>query len=135
MNDGSLLNNEYSWSTRSNVIYLDIPVNTGFSFSTSSDVDRVYNDDITSDETVASIKTFFKIFPDLNKNSFFVASQGYGGHFTPQVALKILEDKDHVWRSHFAGIIVGNPLVSFEANLDARAEAHWGFQLISKRVW
>lgn len=135
MSDGSLLNNEYSWSTRSNVVYLDLPVNTGFSFSTSSDADRVYNDDVSSDESLASITAFFKIFPDLTNNPFFVASEGYGGHFAPQVALKILEQEDTVITTHFAGIIVGNPLVNFKANLIAQAETRWGFQLISKRVW
>ncbi|XP_010486643.1 PREDICTED: serine carboxypeptidase-like 49 [Camelina sativa] len=87
-NNMSLAWNEYGWDQVSNLLYVDQPVGTGFSFTTDKS-------DIRHDETGVSndlydfLQAFFKEHPKLAKNDFYITGESYAGHYIPAFASRV----------------------------------------------
>lgn len=73
-----LLNRKYSWHINHNIIYIDNPVGTGFSF-TESDDGYAKNEVDVGANLLLGLQQFFLLFPELQKNEFFVTGESYGG--------------------------------------------------------
>ncbi|OIW05826.1 hypothetical protein TanjilG_23612 [Lupinus angustifolius] len=84
----SLVWNEYGWDKASNIIFVDQPIGTGFSYSSD-------DDDIRTDETGVSndlydfLQAFFKEHPQFSKNDFFITGESYAGHYIPALASRV----------------------------------------------
>jgi len=84
----SLSLNPYSWNEVANVIWIDQPVGTGYSYA-----DHVT--DYTVDETQIAedlyefLQTFFAQNPQYN-HDFFVFGESYAGHYIPAVGKRIV---------------------------------------------
>ena len=75
----SLRANEFAWNKKANVIYLESPFEVGYSFSKSKD--NVWNDVKSADDVVQFLYIFFaEMFPQYQKNAFYIAAESYGGH-------------------------------------------------------
>ncbi|KAI1933008.1 carboxypeptidase C [Ophidiomyces ophidiicola] len=81
-----LVYNPHAWNSNASVIFLDQPVNTGFSYSTSS----VSNTAAASKDVYAFLKMFFQQFPEYSKLPFHIAGESYAGHYIPQFGADIL---------------------------------------------
>ncbi|XP_024982066.1 serine carboxypeptidase-like [Cynara cardunculus var. scolymus] len=87
-NNLSLVWNDYGWDKVSNIIFVDQPTGTGFSYSSS-------DQDIRSDETGVSndlynfLQAFFKAHPDYVNNDFYITGESYAGHYIPALAARI----------------------------------------------
>ncbi|GAB0132999.1 hypothetical protein EsDP_00001419 [Epichloe bromicola] len=88
--NGQLVRNEFSWNSNASVIFLDQPVNTGFSYS-SSDVSTTK---AAAKDVYALMTLFFKQFPEYSKQDFHIAGESYAGHYIPILAAEILSHKD-----------------------------------------
>lgn len=82
---------EYSWHTNHNLIYIDSPVGTGYSF-TESDSGYSKNQDDIAQNLLRAIKQFFSLFPYLQKNEFFVGGESYAGKYVPALGYAIHQD-------------------------------------------
>ncbi len=71
----------YSWNTVANVIYIDQPVGTGYSYSSSPTSDDT-NELQVGEEVYQFLMTWFKRFPQFIGRKFFVTGESYGGHCT-----------------------------------------------------
>jgi len=127
-----LVDNPYAWNRFANVVFVEQPVGVGFSYSSVPYSD--YGDDTAAEDNLLTIEAFFNIFPERQSNDLFLASESYGGHYIPQLALRLLDSQLSV-RSRLRGILVGNPWVSFGSGFVARAHAFWGYQLIPAPLW
>eukprot|EP00253_Pinus_taeda_P035098 PITA_35098 len=81
----------HSWTKVSNIIFLDSPVGTGFSYSNTS------TDYLTGDFKAASdIHTFliqwFEAFPEFLSNPFYVGGDSYSGIIIPLVVNEIANE-------------------------------------------
>ncbi|KIO24205.1 hypothetical protein M407DRAFT_77252 [Tulasnella calospora MUT 4182] len=77
--------NKYGWNEFANMIFLDQPVNVGFSYG-----DRTINNTPAAAEDVyAFLQIFLDGFPKYSKTSFSVAAESYGGHYAPHIASTI----------------------------------------------
>lgn len=75
---GKLQANPYSWTTASNIIFLESPAFVGFSYSnTSSDI--VTGDQRTAQDALQFLLGFFQRFPAYDGRPFWVAGESYGG--------------------------------------------------------
>jgi carboxypeptidase C (cathepsin A) len=126
-----LVRNPFSWTTVSNMVFLEQPVGVGFSYKTKEQL--AFNDFRASNDNLLSIKAFFEKFPEKQRLGFYIASESYGGHYIPQWALQVLDDA--TLRHNFKGILVGNPFTSFASGTIAMANVLWGLQLIPKPAW
>lgn len=89
--DGKLVSREFSWHTNHNIIYIDSPVGTGFSFTDSPSGYAKSSNDVAR-ELLSALQQFFLLFPNLQKNDFFVSGESYGGKFAIALSHAIHKD-------------------------------------------
>ena len=74
--------NQYSFNTYANMLYVDQPIGTGFSYGTDS---------VTSTVTAAPyvwtlLQAFYAQFPQYENRDFGIFTESYGGHYGPEFA-------------------------------------------------
>ena len=80
--------NPFSWSAEHNLLYIDNPVGTGFSFAQSPEAYHSRLEDSTED-LYRFLQQFYQMFPELRLNQFFPFGESYAGKYVPSLAYKI----------------------------------------------
>lgn len=96
--------NEFSWNNNASVIFLDQPVNVGYSYSSGS----VSNTVAAGKDIYALLTLFFKQFPEYSKQTFHISGESYAGHYIPVFAAEILSHKKR--NINLQSILIGNGL-------------------------
>lgn len=96
--------NDFSWNANASVIFIDQPVNTGYSYSGSS----VSNTVAASKDIYALLSLFFHSFPEYSQQPFHIAGESYAGHYIPVFANEILTHKNR--NINLQSIAIGNGL-------------------------
>ena len=80
--------NPYRWSANHNVLYIDNPVGTGFSFT---DHFEAYPNSIeeSTEDLFVFLQQFLLMFPELQKVEFYPFGESYAGKYVPALAHKI----------------------------------------------
>ncbi|KAG7290774.1 hypothetical protein NEMBOFW57_000777 [Staphylotrichum longicolle] len=99
-----VVNNEFSWNNNASVIFLDQPVNVGYSYSGSS----VSNTIAAGKDVYALLTLFFHQFPEYAKQDFHIAGESYAGHYIPVFTSEILAHKNR--NINLKSILIGNGL-------------------------
>ncbi|KDP35359.1 hypothetical protein JCGZ_10343 [Jatropha curcas] len=93
----SLLLNPFAWTQRINIIYVDAPVGTGFSYSTTQE--NYYVDDIKSAaQTYEFLRKWLFEHPQYLTNQLFIGGDSYSGIPLPIIVQHIL-DGICAWKS------------------------------------
>ena len=100
----NLVYNPYSWNTNASVIFLDQPVNVGFSYSGSS----VSNSVAAGKDVYALLTLFFEKFPEYATQDFHIAGESYAGHYIPVMGAEILSHKKT--NINLKSLLIGNGL-------------------------
>ncbi|KAF8323700.1 serine carboxypeptidase [Clavulina sp. PMI_390] len=107
--------NDYGWNDRANLIFIDQPVNTGFSYSdhsidvfTTTDAARTIQD---------FVRLFFEAFPDLKGRPLHLSGESYAGRYIPVFAAAILDGNEKLNSSHttpinLQSVAIGNGAVN-----------------------
>lgn len=66
------------WNRDFNMLYIDNPVGTGFSF-TGSDAGYVTSEEEVGRDLFEALQQFFTVFKEFAKNEFYVAGESYAG--------------------------------------------------------
>ncbi|KAL8146386.1 serine carboxypeptidase-like [Apium graveolens] len=119
----SLSWNSYGWDKVSNIIFVDQPVGTGFSYS--SDPSDLRSDEKgVSDDLYDFLQEFFKAHPNYTKNEFFITGESYAGHYIPAFASRVHQgnkNKEGI-PINLKGFAIGNgltdPAVQYKAYTD-----------------
>ena len=74
--------NQYSFNNYANMLYIDQPIGTGFSYG---------DDEVTSTVTAAPyvwtlLQAFYAQFPQYENRNFGIFTESYGGHYGPEFA-------------------------------------------------
>lgn len=96
--------NPYAWNNNASVIFLDQPVNVGFSYSSQS----VTNTVAAAKDIYAFLELFFKQFPAFKKSDFHIAGESYAGRYIPLFASEILRHPERSF--NFKSVLIGNGL-------------------------
>ncbi|XP_028776246.1 serine carboxypeptidase-like [Neltuma alba] len=122
--------NDYGWDKVSNIIFVDQPVGTGFSYS-SDQSDIPHDEEGVSNALFDFLQAFFKEHPQFRKNDFYIAGESYAGHYIPVLASRVQKANKanegiHInLRSH-TGIAIGNgltnPAIQYPAYTDFALE-------------
>ena len=96
--------NPHSWNSNASVIFLDQPVNVGYSYSGSAVSDTV----AAGKDVYALLSLFFKQFPEYAKQDFHIAGESYAGHYIPVFASEILSHKKR--NINLKSVLIGNGL-------------------------
>ncbi|XP_062080025.1 serine carboxypeptidase 1-like [Humulus lupulus] len=110
--DGSLPQlhlNPYSWSKVSNIIYLDSPAGVGLSYSKNSS-DYITGDKKTALDSHIFLLKWFELYPEYQKNPFFIAGESYAGVYVPTLAFEVVKglDAGATPKINLKGYLVGN---------------------------
>jgi len=136
--DLTLSLNPYSWNKIANLVFIEQPCGVGFSYSDDPKGGDYKTDDAqAAKDNYALIAQFFVKFPQYAKNSLYIASESYGGHYMPQLSKEIVDrntaGNDPVM--NFKGMMVGNPGTTFYSIMPAGIDTYWGHQLVSKPTY
>ncbi|CAI9757521.1 unnamed protein product [Fraxinus pennsylvanica] len=122
--DGSLpsiLLNPYSWTKVANIIFIDAPIGTGFSYANTSQ--GYSSSDIKSTKDIYTfLRKWLLNHPTFIKNRLYVAGESYGGKLTPMVSVEILRGNEARLQPQmsFQGYIIGNGLTDPNIDFNAR---------------
>ncbi|KAL8241163.1 hypothetical protein R6Q59_014518 [Mikania micrantha] len=121
--NSSLVWNDYGWDQASNLLFVDQPTGTGFSY-TSDKRDIRHDEQGVSDDLYDFLQAFFKEHPEYAKNDFFITGESYAGHYIPAFAARVHEGNKAKQGIHInlKGFAIGNgltdPLVQYKAYTD-----------------
>lgn len=110
-NNLSLAWNNYGWDQAANLIFVDQPTGTGFSYS-SDDDDIRHDEGGVSNDLYDFLQEFFKQHPNYAKNDFFITGESYAGHYIPAFATRVHsgnKDKTGI-HINLKGFAIGNGL-------------------------
>ncbi|KAL6516715.1 Serine carboxypeptidase-like 48 [Orobanche gracilis] len=130
-NNLSLALNDYGWDKVSNLIYVDQPIGTGFSYSSNED-DIRHNEEDVSNDLYDFVQTFFKEHPEYVQNDFYITGESYAGHYIPAFAHRVhQENKKHKGvHINLKGFAIGNGLTNPEIQYGAYTDYALDMKLI-----
>uniref|UniRef100_A0A166DR91 Carboxypeptidase n=1 Tax=Daucus carota subsp. sativus TaxID=79200 RepID=A0A166DR91_DAUCS len=119
-NNLSLVWNEYGWDKVSNLLYVDQPVGTGFSY-TSDKRDIRHDENGVSNDLYDFLQAFFAEHPEFVKNDFFITGESYAGHYIPAFAARVYQGNKAKEGIHvnLKGFAIGNGLTDPEIQYKA----------------
>ncbi|CAI9786736.1 unnamed protein product [Fraxinus pennsylvanica] len=122
--DGSLpsiILNPYSLTKIANIIFIDAPVGTGFSYANTSQ-GQASSDIKSAKDIFTFLGKWLLNHPMFIKNRLYIAGESYGGKLVPLVAMEILRGNEARLqpRMSFQGYIIGNGLTDPNIDFNAR---------------
>lgn len=81
--------NSMSWNTLSHMVYVEIPVGVGFSYSDDK-AEYHIGDTQTARDNYLVLQEFYRKFPHLRGLDLYLTSESYGGHYIPTLAQEIV---------------------------------------------
>lgn len=107
--NGTIQLSKYSWAEEHSMIYIDNPVGTGFSFTNADGYAQ--NETAIGIGVYLALYQFFELFPELDKNEFFITGESYAGKYVPAVAHTIHKFNQVVnSKINLKGLAIGNGL-------------------------
>ncbi|GAB6029919.1 hypothetical protein CHUAL_005617 [Chamberlinius hualienensis] len=102
--------NPYGWTNDFNVIFVDNPVGTGWSF-TNSEAGYTTNQDQVAADLYSFLTQFFELFPEYVANEFYLTGESYAGKYIPAIGYKIhIENPTAAQPINLKGLAIGNGL-------------------------
>jgi carboxypeptidase D len=101
--------NNGSWHKLSDLVFVDQPAGTGFSYTKNYRHDL---DEIASDFMVFLSK-YFEIFPETKSHKIYLAGESYAGQYIPYIADAILRSNERNETNYdLQGLLIGNGWIS-----------------------
>lgn len=125
--------NPYSWNNKANMIFIDQPGETGFSYG-----DGDSNEDTVSMDLYIFITEFMTKFNKYSGNDFYTVGESYGGHYVPAFAHRIFTENQNrakgVPHINLKGFGVGNGLTDPEEQYKYYAQMAYNSTTAPPRV-
>uniref|UniRef100_A0A0D3HAE6 Uncharacterized protein n=1 Tax=Oryza barthii TaxID=65489 RepID=A0A0D3HAE6_9ORYZ len=123
-----------SWTKVSNVIFLDAPVGTGFSYARE---EQGYNVTLTQtgQQLVVFLTKWLGDHPEFASNPLYIGGDSYSGYTVPVTALQIANDDDARARLNLKGYLVGNAATDVKYDSGGKVPFMHGMGLISDEMY
>eukprot|EP00549_Striatella_unipunctata_P025819 CAMPEP_0118673190 /NCGR_PEP_ID=MMETSP0800-20121206/183_1 /TAXON_ID=210618 ORGANISM="Striatella unipunctata, Strain CCMP2910" /NCGR_SAMPLE_ID=MMETSP0800 /ASSEMBLY_ACC=CAM_ASM_000638 /LENGTH=382 /DNA_ID=CAMNT_0006568223 /DNA_START=161 /DNA_END=1306 /DNA_ORIENTATION=- len=115
------------------MLYVEQPAGVGFSYSNEV-ADYTTGDKQAAVDNFVLVQKFFEKFPERKSNPFYIASESYGGHYMPHLALEIMH-RNSAKAINFKGFLVGNPYVDPFTNDMTQFELYYSHGLLPKPLF
>nr|XP_054920687.1 lysosomal protective protein-like [Dermacentor andersoni] len=102
--------NPFSWNKIANVIFLEAPAGTGYSYDPTGSIST--DDNKATEDNYQAIQDFFSKFPQFRKNEFYVTGESFAGVFVPLLTQRLL--LSNPLGINLKGYAIGNGLLDFE---------------------
>ncbi|KAF8035304.1 hypothetical protein BT93_C1354 [Corymbia citriodora subsp. variegata] len=135
-NRPSLKLNPYSWTKIANIIFLDAPVGTGFSYATTW---RAYesNDTSSAAQTYEFLRKWLVAHPEFLTNPLYITGDSYSGVLVPIIVQEVY-DGNEAGREplmNLKGYVLGNPVTCEEKDISQRIPYGHKTALISDELY
>ncbi|XP_048134826.1 serine carboxypeptidase-like 17 [Rhodamnia argentea] len=118
--------NQYSWTKVANIIFLDQPVGTGFSYANSWESYNL-NDSVSASDSYEFLRKWLKLHPEFLSNPLYIAGDSYSGVIVPMVTLQVAKGNEAGLKPkmNLEGYLFGNPFTNDDSDINSRvAFAH-----------
>lgn len=100
-----------AWSLTHNLIYIDNPVGTGFSFTRGGFAE---NETAVAEDLYSCLTQIFTLFPHLQENEFYITGESYAGKYVPAISYRIHKGNKNLRQGdrkiNFKGMAIGDGL-------------------------
>ncbi|XP_050388514.2 probable serine carboxypeptidase CPVL isoform X2 [Patella vulgata] len=121
LENGTLTRKNVTWNEKYSMLYIDNPVGTGFSF-TKDDRGYATNEVDVGINLYKALVQFFQIYPEFQKNEFYVTGESYAGKYVPAISYRIhLENPAAKVKINFKGMAIGDGLCDPETMMSQYA--------------
>jgi cathepsin A (carboxypeptidase C) len=132
LKDGkTLIEDPYSWNSLANVLYLESPAGTGYSYQEETNIFMTGDDETAKDNYLALLR-FFQKFPQFKNNNFYIIGESYAGVYIPMLALKILEARSTI---NLKGLAIGNGSFDHKLKYNTRIRLAYYHGLFDTEEW
>ncbi|KAH6690573.1 pheromone-processing carboxypeptidase KEX1 [Plectosphaerella plurivora] len=116
----NLVYNNGTWNQFANLLFVDNPVGTGFSYVDTNSY--LHELDEMAAEFVKLLEAWFELFPQYKQDELYFAGESYAGQHIPYIAKHILDrNENNPDKWNLKGLIIGNgwiaPKEQYEAYL------------------
>ncbi|XP_042412733.1 serine carboxypeptidase-like 18 isoform X1 [Zingiber officinale] len=128
----SLVYHPYSWAKVANVIFVDSPTGSGFSYSRKNEGYDA-NDTSWSEQAYKFLIQWLVEHPQFISNPLYIAGDSYAGKIVPIVAKRVMDDIDEGKESLFnlQGYLIGNPVTGGKVDKNSQLPYAHGMGIIS----
>ncbi|KAK8950380.1 Serine carboxypeptidase-like 29 [Platanthera guangdongensis] len=133
----SVRNSHHAWIQFGNVLYVDSPVGTGFSYSNTPSDYQTYTDATVAADNLRFLVNWFARFPEFAGREIYLAGEGYAGNYIPQLA-KLILNRNRSLKSpsiNLKGIILQNAVLDFLEDRLGFFDNLWSHGMISLRMF
>ncbi|XP_053120904.1 probable serine carboxypeptidase CPVL [Hemicordylus capensis] len=128
----TLSERKFAWTSKFSMLYIDNPVGTGFSFT--DDKGYAVNQDDVGRDLYSALIQFFQLFPDYQKNDFYVTGESYAGKYVPAIGYYIhTHNPTANININFKGIVIGDGFCDPEMMLGGYAEFLYQIGLVDEK--
>mmetsp|Transcript_15332 Transcript_15332/g.17048 ORF Transcript_15332/g.17048 Transcript_15332/m.17048 type:complete len:436 (+) Transcript_15332:1-1308(+) len=119
----SLSLNPNSWNEVANVIWIDQPVGTGFSYADHTD-DMITNEKEMAEDMYEFLQKFLTQNPKYRPSDFYIFGESYAGHYVPALSARVVDGNNAGGnpKINLVGSAIGNgwvdPLEQYGAYAD-----------------
>ncbi|VAI02058.1 serine carboxypeptidase-like 13 isoform X4 [Triticum aestivum] len=131
-----LVYNPYSWTKMANILLLDSPVGSGFSFARDPKGYDV-GDYSSSSQVQTFLNKWFTDHPQYLSNPFYIGGDSYAGKVIPLIGQGISEGIDVRQQPviNLKGYMVGNPITDPKFDENYKIPSAHGFGIISDQIY
>lgn len=127
---GDLVANKDRLTKKYNLLAIDNPVGSGFSYTTTGAY--VKSEEEMRTQFVVGLKAFFAKHPEYLKHPLWVTGESYAGKYVPNIAWEIHSSFPEL---PLKGMIIGNGLYNATAGYESVREYAFGAGMIDEKVY
>ncbi|GLJ08403.1 hypothetical protein SUGI_0088070, partial [Cryptomeria japonica] len=130
-----LIDNPHSWTKVCNIIFLDSPAGTGFSYSNTTE-DYIFGEFKIVSDVYIFLTKWFEAYPEFLSNPLYIGGDSYSGVIVPMLTQKIADGIEAGAKPvlNMKGYLVGNGKTDDKFDLAQVPFAH-GMALISDETY
>ncbi|KAL7597519.1 hypothetical protein Lser_V15G22918 [Lactuca serriola] len=128
--------NPHSWTKAANIIFLDQPAGTGFSYAKTPEA-YITNDTSSTMHTYQFLRKWLVDHPTFLKNPLYIGADSYTGLVTPMIVQKIYNGNEvGEWpQINIKGYVLGNPLTDTSGEYNSRIPFAHRMALLSDSIY
>ncbi|VDK44978.1 unnamed protein product [Anisakis simplex] len=134
----SLYENIFAWNKHANLLFIESPIGTGFSYDTKDMLSYTTGDNKTADQNYHALKDFFsRVQPQYKNHDFFISGESYAGIYVPTLAQRIIHgiNDGSFPNKHFKGMAVGNGYMNVRDLTNSLMFIYYYHGMIGVKEW